>query len=83
LHEQGALANREWGFGADAEQMLCFVFDAIGVIGSQLLERRPLLPAPVHELSLVFANRARMRRLIGFAKLCAALNADVIFHSGC
>jgi asparaginyl-tRNA synthetase len=81
LDEKGTLPDRERRLRPDAEKIRSFSLDPIRVIGSQLLERGPLLPVPVHVLPLIVANRTTRRRLLGFAELCAARDANVITHN--
>src|SRR5262249_25360832 len=50
------LADPELGLCADARQARLLLPDLVGVIGSQLVERRPLLSAPADVLALVLAD---------------------------
>ena len=57
MQEQSALADGEFRFGPDAEELWRFVFEAVVMIGGQVLVRRPGLTRMTDELPFVFANR--------------------------
>jgi hypothetical protein len=80
LQKQGALADGELRFRADAEELRRFFFKTVVMIDSQLFQRCPFLTAVPNELAFVFANRTTSRRLRGFGKLRPALYADKILH---
>jgi hypothetical protein len=82
LQEQSALTYRKFRFGADAEKLRRFVFEAVAMIGHQPFERRPLLAFVTNKLPFIFANWTARRRSGGFSKLRSALHADKIFHRG-
>ena len=59
LHQERPLPDGEAGVGADADDLRPFFADpALVSGGAQLIQRRPLLPAPSDVLALVFADRA-------------------------
>src|SRR6266566_6256616 len=80
LEKQSALADREFRFGADAQKLRRFLFDAVVMISLKAFERRPFLAGVTDELPFIFANWTARRRFRSFTKLRPALHADKILH---
>src|SRR5213595_22421 len=80
LQKQSALADRKFRFGADAQKLRRFLFDAVVMISPYLLERRPFLAGVTDELPFIFANWTARRRFRSLSKLRSALHADKVFH---
>ena len=82
MQEQSALAYRKFRFRADSEKPWRFLFEVIVMISRQPFERRPFLASVTNKLPFILANRTALRLSGAFSKLCSALDADKIFHSG-
>jgi hypothetical protein len=56
LHEQSALAYREFRLRADPQKMWRFLFKAVVMVSRQPFERRPFLAAVTNKLPFILAN---------------------------
>jgi hypothetical protein len=80
LNEQGPLADAELRLSADSGQVWLFRPDLVHVIGSQLVESRPLLTAPADVLTLVLADGTALGRGRALCVLGAAGRANELGH---
>jgi hypothetical protein len=56
LHKQRALADRKFGFGANAEKSRRFFFDTVSMIGCETFKCSPFLTAVADKLPFILAN---------------------------
>ncbi len=80
LEKQSPLAYRKFRFGADAQKLRRFLFDAVVMISRKAFERRPFLAGVTDELPFILANWTARRRFRRIIKLRPALRADKVLH---
>jgi hypothetical protein len=57
LDKQSALADRKFGFGANAEKSRGFVSEAVSMLGCETFKRSPFLTAVADKLPFILADR--------------------------
>src|SRR5215212_9228727 len=80
LNEQCALTDGEARHRTDAGNVRVHVLDAVVKIPLHLGDGGPALPLEADVLSLVFADRAVLRRRVSFRMLHTAGHTDKVWH---